>query len=170
MQFTNPKDYELLQSMLNEGVFSLADYQSWEVPEEGELLASALHNAEKIDNKRWISSLIKVLQIHRFNAPTVHHSLFSELDLDLSSIRTIISNFCYPLSIIDDCLWVGVLKMDVKKEELVSMFEGFDELFLCAISPMEARGIEKEYRLYVKQSLKTMDLELELQTLRYLKT
>lgn len=166
MQFRNPKDYELLQAMLNEGVFSLADYQGWEEPEEGDLLASALHNAPKINSRRWIAALIKTLQIHRYNSPIVHHNLFSELALDIDSIRSIIGLFCYPLNVIDDCLWVGVLRMDVNKEELNKVFEGFDSLFLCAISPEEAVVIEKEFRLYVKQSLKTMDLELELQTQR----
>lgn len=160
MHFYKPEDYKLLQTLLNESVITMTEFQKWEKPEEGLLMRSAIENADKIDEKKWIAALIKLVHIQRYEAPKVEPIIFSSLNLDIPTIRLLFDQTIYPLTIINNAIWLGMLRLDsLEHGEYKALFEDFSDVFYCAITPKEANLAEMEYRRYAKQTLKTVELE-----------
>jgi len=159
MNFINAEDYDLLQLLLNDQVVAMSEFQLWEKPEEGHLMDIAIANHKNTNEKQWITALVKHCRITRFNNPKVDPVIFSQLSLDLPSIKAMFAKYVYPITIVDQALWLGVLRLDVKLDELREMFSGFDDIFFCAICPREAGELIKVYKKYAKQELKTTELE-----------
>lgn len=159
MHFLNPKDYDLLQNLLNEHVITMTEFQSWKQPEEGNLMDVAMDNHQSTSEHAWITNLIKQCGIHRFNNPKIDPVVFSQLKLDIESIKTLFSLYVYPVAIVEQALWVGILRRDTDLNVIKQMFEGFDDIFFCALCPREAAELITVYKKYAKQELKTVELE-----------
>jgi len=159
MHFINPKDFDLLQNLLNEHVLTMTEFQAWEKPEEGQFMDVAMANYQNTNDHAWITNLIKQCAIHRFNNPKIDPVVFSQLQLDIESIKTMFSLYIYPIAIVEQALWIGVLRRDTDLDAIRQMFEGFSDIFFCAICPREAAELVTVYKKYAKQELKTVELE-----------
>ena len=129
-------------------------FQKWKKPEEGRLEVVVKNNAETIDANGWIKSLIQHHKIHRFGSPVVSPSVFKHLNIGQEELMDIMRETTYPLTITNNDIWVGILRHDTKLEQVRQALNGFNNHYFCAISPIEARSLDKEFVKYGKQVLK----------------
>jgi hypothetical protein len=156
MQFLESKDFDLLQKLFNTQTITMSQFQKWDKPEEGSLMEVIKQNHETIKDGPWIRDLIKELKITRFNQPQIDASIFSQLAINPESIVAIIKSSIYPLSIVANNLWVGVLRADTELTSIPDVFPGFSRIFFCAISPREARLLDDALLRYGRQVHKWM--------------
>jgi hypothetical protein len=156
MQFLDPKDFDLLQKLFNSQTITMSQFQKWEKPEEGSLVEVIKAHHESVSDGIWVKHLIKELKITRFNQPQIDPNIYSQLNIDPESIVSIIKSSIYPLNIVHNNLWVGVLRSDTKLDDISEVFPGFTDFFFCAVSPGEAHALDTALLKYGRQVLKWM--------------
>lgn len=154
MQFLDPKDFDLLQKLFNHQTIMMSQFQKWEKPEEGSLIEVVKAHHASIPDGIWVKHLIKELKITRFNRPQVDPSIYSQLSIDPESIISIIKGSVYPLNIVNNNLWVGILRSDTDLDDVSAAFPGFEGIFFCALSPSEAHALDTALLKYGRQVLK----------------
>jgi len=156
MQFFEPKDFDLLQKLFNSQTLSMSQFQKWDKPEEGSLMETVKANRHSVEDGIWIKNVIKELKVTRFNSPHIDPSIYSQLQIDPESIVSIIRSGVYPLMIMGNDLWVGIVRPDTNLEQVKSTFPGFGHIFFCALSPRESHELDEAMLKYAKQVLKWM--------------
>lgn len=154
MIFNDPiNDDRLNKELLDNQVFSLADFQSFRKGEEGTLMGVVMDNADAINSEKWVFWLVKHHGFARYCNPRVDMEWLRKASISKALTRRFIDASVYPLGPSGRAMLVGCARPD-KKDVLEGIKQELNALvvYQVAIAPTETRAIDSIYQEFLARS------------------